>query len=267
MIRLYSMTSKLLNELNPDQQKAIIAIDGPVLILAGAGSGKTRVLTYKVAYLIFEKHIDPTNILMVTFTNKAAGEMKERIKKLVPGDMPLMGTFHSICAKILRSDGRHINIPINFTIYDEQDQLDVIKDIMKEADISTKDFKPHALLTTISEAKNELIGPLEYPQLARGHFQETVARVYLLYQKKLIESSALDFDDLLSKTVELFTKHPDILGKYQEQFQYILVDEYQDTNHAQYVLTTMLSKRHRNITVVGDASQSIYRFRGADFRN
>jgi len=261
------MTSKLLNELNPDQQKAIIAIDGPVLILAGAGSGKTRVLTYKVAYLIFEKHIDPTNILMVTFTNKAAGEMKERIKKLVPGDMPLMGTFHSICAKILRSDGRHINIPINFTIYDEQDQLDVIKDIMKEADISTKDFKPHALLTTISEAKNELIGPLEYPQLARGHFQETVARVYLLYQKKLIESSALDFDDLLSKTVELFTKHPDILGKYQEQFQYILVDEYQDTNHAQYVLTTMLSKRHRNITVVGDASQSIYRFRGADFRN
>ena len=261
------MTSKLLNELNPDQQKAIIAIDGPVLILAGAGSGKTRVLTYKVAYLIFEKHIDPTNILMVTFTNKAAGEMKERIKKLVPGDMPLMGTFHSICAKILRSDGRHINIPINFTIYDEQDQLDVIKDIMKEADISTKDFKPHALLTTISEAKNELIGPLEYPQLARGYFQETVARVYLLYQKKLIESSALDFDDLLSKTVELFTKHPDILGKYQEQFQYILVDEYQDTNHAQYVLTTMLSKRHRNITVVGDASQSIYRFRGADFRN
>ena len=261
------MTSKLLNELNPDQQKAIIAIDGPVLILAGAGSGKTRVLTYKVAYLIFEKHIDPTNILMVTFTNKAAGEMKERIKKLVPGDMPLMGTFHSICAKILRSDGRHINIPINFTIYDEQDQLDVIKDIMKEADISTKDFKPHALLTTISEAKNELIGPLEYPQLARGHFQETVARVYLLYQKKLIESSALDFDDLLSKTVELFTKHPDILGKYQEQFQYILVDEYQDTNHAQYILTTMLSKRHRNITVVADASQSIYRFRGADFRN
>ena len=261
------MTSKLLNELNPDQQKAIIAIDGPVLILAGAGSGKTRVLTYKVAYLIFEKHIDPTNILMVTFTNKAAGEMKERIKKLVPGDMPLMGTFHSICAKILRSDGRHINIPINFTIYDEQDQLDVIKDIMKEADISTKDFKPHALLTTISEAKNELIGPLEYPQLARGYFQETVARVYLLYQKKLIESSALDFDDLLSKTVELFTKHPDILGKYQEQFQYILVDEYQDTNHAQYILTTMLSKRHRNITVVGDASQSIYRFRGADFRN
>jgi DNA helicase-2/ATP-dependent DNA helicase PcrA len=261
------MGSTLLNKLNSDQQKAVVAIDGPVLILAGAGSGKTRVLTYKVAYLIFEKHIDPTRILMVTFTNKAAGEMKERIKKLISSDMPLMGTFHSICAKILRRDGKHIGIPVNFTIYDEGDQLDVIKEVMKEADISTKDFKPHAILTTISEAKNELIGPLEYPQFSRGYFQETVARVYLLYQKKLIENNALDFDDLLSKTVHLFEKHPDVLGAYQEQFLYILVDEYQDTNHAQYVLTTMLSKRHRNITVVGDASQSIYRFRGADFRN
>ena len=267
------MGSPLLNELNRDQQQAVIATDGPVLILAGAGSGKTRVLTYKVAYLIFEKHIDPTRILMVTFTNKAAGEMRDRIKKLLTEngqlitDLPLMGTFHAICAKILRRDGKHIGIPINFTIYDEQDQLDIVKEVMKEADISTKDFKPHAILTTISEAKNELIGPLEYPQFARGYFQETVARVYLLYQKKLIESSALDFDDLLAKTVELFTKHPDVLGAYQEQFLYLLVDEYQDTNHAQYMLTTMLSKRHRNITVVGDASQSIYRFRGADFRN
>jgi len=267
------MTSTLLNELNGDQQKAVIATDGPVLILAGAGSGKTRVLTYKVAYLIFEKHIDPSRILMVTFTNKAAGEMKERIRNLLTvngqlsTDFPLMGTFHSICAKILRQDGKHIGIPINFTIYDEQDQMDVIKEVMKEADISIKDFKPHAIATTISEAKNELIGPLEYPQFARGYFQETVARVYLLYQKKLLESSALDFDDLLSKTVELFIKHPEVLGSYQEQYMYILVDEYQDTNHAQYILTTMLSKRHRNITVVGDASQSIYRFRGADFRN
>jgi DNA helicase-2/ATP-dependent DNA helicase PcrA len=267
------MGSPLLNELNRDQQKAVIATDGPVLILAGAGSGKTRVLTYKVAYLIFEKHVDPTRILMVTFTNKAAGEMRDRIKKLLTEsgqlitDLPLMGTFHAICAKILRRDGKHMGIPINFTIYDGQDQLDIVKEVMKEADISTKDFKPHAILTTISEAKNELIGPLEYPQFARGYFQETVARVYLLYQKKLIESSALDFDDLLAKTVELFTKHPDVLGTYQEQFLYILVDEYQDTNHAQYMLTTMLSKRHRNITVVGDASQSIYRFRGADFRN
>lgn len=273
MIRLYSMGSPLLNELNRDQQQAVIATDGPVLILAGAGSGKTRVLTYKVAYLIFEKHVDPTRILMVTFTNKAAGEMRDRIKKLLTEngqlvtDLPLMGTFHAICAKILRRDGKHIGIPINFTIYDEQDQLDIVKEVMKEADISTKDFKPHAILTTISEAKNELIGPLEYPQFARGYFQETVARVYLLYQKKLIESSALDFDDLLSKTVELFTKHPDVLGTYQEQFLYLLVDEYQDTNHAQYMLTTQLSNRHRNITVVGDASQSIYRFRGADFRN
>ncbi len=273
MIRLYSMRSTLLNELNRDQQKAVVATDGPVLILAGAGSGKTRVLTYKVAYLMFEKHIDPTRILMVTFTNKAAGEMKKRIKNLLTVNcqlsigLPLMGTFHSICAKILRRDGKHIGIPVNFTIYDEQDQLDVVKEVMKEADISTKDFRPHAVLTTISEAKNELISPLEYPQFARGYFQETVARVYLLYQKKLIENSALDFDDLLTKTVDLFTKHPDVLGAYQEQFLYILIDEYQDTNHAQYVLTKLLAKRHRNITVVGDASQSIYRFRGADFRN
>lgn len=275
MIRLYSMRSTLLNELNRDQQKAVVATDGPVLILAGAGSGKTRVLTYKVAYLIFEKHIDPSRILMVTFTNKAAGEMKERIRNLltlpagrqVSTSLPLMGTFHSICAKILRREGIHIGIPINFTIYDEQDQLDVVKEVMKDKDISTKEFRPHAVLTTISEAKNELIGPLEYPQFARGYFQETVARVYLLYQKKLIENNALDFDDLLTKTVELFSKHPDILGTHQEQFPYILIDEYQDTNHAQYVLTKLLAKRHRNITVVGDASQSIYRFRGADFRN
>lgn len=273
MIRLYSMRSTLLNELNPDQQKAVIATTGPILILAGAGSGKTRVLTYKVAYLIFEHHIDPSRILMVTFTNKAAGEMKERIKLLLSENgmrktaMPVAGTFHSICSKILRHDGHHIGIPINFTIYDSQDQIDAIKDVMKEADISVKDFKPHAILATISEAKNELIGPLEYPQFARGYFQETVARVYLLYQKKLLESCALDFDDLLTKTVDLFQKHPDILGTYQEQFEYIVVDEYQDTNHAQYMITTMLSKRHRNITVVGDASQSIYKFRGADFRN
>jgi len=267
------MRSTLLNELNPDQQKAVIATTGPILILAGAGSGKTRVLTYKVAYLIFEHHIDPSRILMVTFTNKAAGEMKERIKLLLSENgmrktaMPVAGTFHSICSKILRHDGHHIGIPINFTIYDSQDQIDAIKDVMKEADISVKDFKPHAILATISEAKNELIGPLEYPQFARGYFQETVARVYLLYQKKLLESCALDFDDLLTKTVDLFQKHPDILGTYQEQFEYIVVDEYQDTNHAQYMITTMLSKRHRNITVVGDASQSIYKFRGADFRN
>ncbi len=263
------MGRDLLNELNVDQQKAIRATNGPILILAGAGSGKTRVLTYKVAYLILEKHIDPLSILMVTFTNKAAGEMKERIAHLLgkKTDLPFAGTFHSFCAKVLRTKGSAIGIPINFSIYDTQDQLDAIKDVMKEADISTKDFNPHAALNTISETKNELIGALEYPQYAHGYFQETVARVYLLYQKKLIENSALDFDDLLMKTVELFEKHPDILGAYQEQYKYLLIDEYQDTNHAQYALTKQLAKRYRNITIVGDASQSIYKFRGADFTN
>lgn len=263
------MGRDLLNELNTEQKKAVQSTDGPNLILAGAGSGKTRVLTVKVAYLMLEKHVDPSSILMVTFTNKAAGEMKERIITLLGGktELPFAGTFHSFCAKVLRSKGSAIGVPINFTIYDSQDQLDAVKDVMKEADISIKDFHPHSVLTTISEAKNELIGPLEYPQYAHGFFQETVARVYLLYQKKLIENSALDFDDLLMRTVELFTKHPDILGSYQEQYRYILVDEYQDTNHAQYALTKQLAKRYKNITIVGDASQSIYRFRGADFTN
>jgi len=263
------MGTDLLNELNSDQQKAVKATEGPVLILAGAGSGKTRVLTYKVAYLIDVKHIDPSSILMVTFTNKAAGEMKERITKLLGEkmDLPFAGTFHSFCAKVLRMKGKVLGIPINFTIYDSQDQLDAIKSVMKEANISVKEVNPHAALTTISEAKNELIGPLEYPQYARGFFQETVARIYLLYQKKLMENNALDFDDLLTKTVELFDKHPEILGSYQEQYRYILIDEYQDTNHAQYTITKQLAKRYRNITIVGDASQSIYRFRGADFTN
>lgn len=272
------MESDLLNELNPDQRRAVKTTDGPILILAGAGSGKTRVLTYKVAYLILEKHVDPSSILMVTFTNKAAGEMKERIIQLLHteqkastrtaiSDLPFAGTFHAFCAKILRRDGVLIQIPPHFTIYDSQDQLDAIKDVMKEADISTKDFHPQAVLSTISEAKNQLIPALEYPQFARGFFQETVARVYLLYQKKLLENAALDFDDLLMKTVQLFDTNPNVLGTYQEQYRYILIDEYQDTNRAQYVLARQLAKRHKNITVVGDASQSIYRFRGADFTN
>ncbi len=269
------MTSGLLNDLNPDQQKAVTHTDGPVLILAGAGSGKTRVLTYRVAYLISQKHISPHNILMVTFTNKAANEMKERIAKLLApnaspvthNDLPFAGTFHSLCVRILRIDGMHIGIPTNFLIYDEQDQLDAIKDIMKKLDISTKNFNPGAILHTISEAKNELIGASEYPQYARGYFQETVSRVYLEYQKLLKENEALDFDDLLMKTVVLFEKYPEILGKYQEKYHYVLVDEYQDTNKAQYILTKLLSGRYRNLCVVGDASQSIYRWRGADFRN
>lgn len=276
MLRLYSMTQEILNALNPEQQAAVVQTDGPVLILAGAGSGKTRVLTYKVAYLIAKKHVPANQILMVTFTNKAANEMKTRIRKLLTDtvptqakrqELPYAGTFHSLCARILRENGKHIGIPPEFVIYDEQDQLDAVREIMKRLDISTKNFSPTSILHTISQAKNELIGPTEYPQYARGHFQETVAGVYLEYQKFLKANVALDFDDLLSMTVALFEKTPDILGMYQERYHYVLVDEYQDTNRAQYVLTKLLVGRYRNICVVGDASQSIYRWRGADFRN
>ncbi len=268
MVLLYVMSETLLNDLNRDQQTAVKKTEGPILILAGAGSGKTRVLTYRAAYLIRVSHIAPHNILMLTFTNKAANEMKERIKKLLgSSSLPFAGTFHSLCVQILRIDGKHIGIPDDFIIYDEQDQLDAIKDIMKRLDISSKNFNPGAVLHTISEAKNELISATEYPQYARGYFQETVATVYREYQKLLSQNHALDFDDLLDRTVELFLKHKDIAGKYQEKYHYILIDEYQDTNKAQYVISKLLSARYRNICVVGDASQSIYRWRGADFRN
>lgn len=262
------MDTSLLNDLNPEQQQAVTHTDGPVLILAGAGSGKTRVLTYRVAYLMSEKHVPGTDILMVTFTNKAANEMKERIRKLLTtSGLPYAGTFHSLCAKILRVDGHHIGIGPDFLIYDDQDQQDAIKEVIKQLDLSVKSFSPTSVLHTISQAKNELIGPTEYPQYARGHFQETVARIYIAYQNLLRQNQALDFDDLLFFTVSLFEKHPGVLGSYQERFRYVLVDEYQDTNRAQYVLTKFLTARYRNLCVVGDASQSIYRWRGADFRN
>ncbi len=267
------MSDSLLNQLNSQQQAAVIQTEGPVLILAGAGSGKTRVLTYRVAYLIAQKHIPPERILMVTFTNKAANEMKERIKKLLAvasdgkSSLPFAGTFHSFAVRLLRIEGAHVGIPANFVIYDEQDSIDAIKNIMKNLDISIKNFSPRAILATISQAKNELITALEYPQYARGYFQETVARIYIGYQKLLKENVALDFDDLLMYSVQLFSLNPQILGKYQEKYRYVLVDEYQDTNKAQYTLTQQLTGRYRNLCVVGDASQSIYRWRGADFRN
>lgn len=262
------MPDELLKDLNPDQQKAVLNTQGPMIILAGAGSGKTRVLTYKVIYLIEEKAVDPSNILMVTFTNKAANEMKERIAKLSKSaNKPTIGTFHSICARILRIQGKHIGFSERFTIYDSQDSLDAIKQAMKRANISTKDFKPHSVRTTISQAKNQLITDLEYLNLARGYFQENVAKIYPFYQRILKENNALDFDDLILKTIELFQKNPEVLQKYQSQFKYILVDEYQDTNQAQYILTKLLSKKWQNICVVGDFSQSIYSFRGANFQN
>ena len=273
-IKIFLPMQDILAELNPQQQKSVTYGDGPLLILAGAGSGKTRALTYRAAYLILERGIKPENILLLTFTNKAAGEMKSRIKQLLssPSEAlreggPYAGTFHSFCARILRIEGEILDIPKSFAIYDESDQLDLIKQILKKLDLSAKDYKPNSILTTISEAKNELVSELEYPQLAATPWQKTAARIYLDYQQQLFNCSALDFDDLLFKTVVLFRKFPEILGKYQNKYQYILIDEYQDTNHAQYVLTKMLASRYQNLTVVGDASQSIYAWRGANLRN
>lgn len=262
------MDNLILKDLNEEQRNAVLATDGPMIILAGAGSGKTRVLTYKVIYLIKEKKIDPGNILMVTFTNKAANEMKQRIEKLSGNtDKPSVGTFHSLCARILRIEGKNIGFSEKFTIYDTQDSVDAIKQAMERANISVKDFKPSSVLSTISQAKNQLISDLEYLNLARGYFQESVAKVYPYYQRILKENNAVDFDDLLSRTLELFDKNPQILEKYQDKFRYIMVDEYQDTNQAQYILTKKLSKKWQNICVVGDFSQSIYSFRGANFQN
>ncbi|MBI2338359.1 UvrD-helicase domain-containing protein, partial [Candidatus Daviesbacteria bacterium] len=267
------MPNSLLDDLNPQQQEAVKAIEGPCLILAGAGSGKTRVLTYRVAYLISQKGIPPENICVLTFTNKAAGEMVERIKKLLLTTnyqlptTPIMGTFHSFCAKILRREGKVLGLPPGFAIYDEGDALDAVKEAMENLNIPVKKVSPYAVRSTISGAKNELISSLEYPQYARGFFQETVAKIYLEYQKILEKNYALDFDDLLLYVIKLFKTDPAILVRYQIQFRYILIDEYQDTNPAQYLISKYLANRHKNICVVGDASQSIYSFRGADFRN
>jgi DNA helicase-2/ATP-dependent DNA helicase PcrA len=262
------MEHNLLNNLNVQQQKAVKETDGPIIILAGAGSGKTRVLTYKVVYLIRELHIPPDHILMVTFTNKAANEMKERLEKFFTNiSKPVIATFHSLCAKILRIDGKYIGLSSNFLIYDSEDQLDLIKQAMNFLSISQKEYKPSAILSMISQAKNELLTPSEYANIVKGHFQETASLIYRTYQRLLAESDAVDFDDLILQTLSLFKKNPDILKKYQKKFQYILVDEYQDTNKAQYMLTKFLSLQWKNICVVGDFSQSIYSWRGADFKN
>ncbi len=266
------MPSSLLDDLNPQQQQAVKSTEGPNLILAGAGSGKTRVLTYRVAYLIQEKKIPPENILTLTFTNKAAGEMMERIMRLISHmsqmeAKPIMGTFHSFCARILRREGQVLGLPPGFAIYDEGDALDAIKEAMGNLNIATQKTSPHAVRSTISGAKNELISALEYPQYARGYFQEIVAKIYLEYQKILERNHALDFDDLLLYTIKLFQTDPAVLTRYQIQFRYILIDEYQDTNPAQYLISKYLANRHKNICVVGDASQSIYSFRSADYRN
>ncbi len=267
------MKDTLLDGLNPVQRQAVTFGTGPMLVLAGAGSGKTKLLTHRVAYLV-EKGIHPTNICAVTFTNKAANEMKERILKLLKSlkaetskAQPQIGTFHATCARILRKHSHLLSFPHNFLIYDQTDQQAIIKEALKKLNISVKDYNPHAILTTISSAKNELINEHQYQDFVQGPFQEKVAAVYPLYQKLLRKNNAMDFDDLQNFTVELFQKNPNVLNFYQELFQYILVDEYQDTNHVQYLLTKMLVGKQQNINVVGDCSQSIYAFRGANLRN
>jgi len=258
-----------MKELNPPQREAATHKDGPLLILAGAGSGKTRVLTYRIAYLIAAFKIPPKNIMAVTFTNKAAEEMKNRVEKLLGKiSSPVwISTFHSLCSRILRWEAKTLGYRTNFTIYDEDDQLSLIKKCMEQLDISTKKFSPQAILSRISGSKNELVDWKDYDVYAKDFFEKNVLRVYQLYQEKLEEFSAFDFDDLIMKTVEIFDRFPEVLGKYQRRFKYILVDEYQDTNHAQYVLVKHLSSASRNLCVVGDDDQSIYGWRGADLNN
>ncbi len=265
----------ILSYLNAKQKEAVFHIEGPALVLSGPGSGKTRIITHRIAYLIKEKGTTPEEILAVTFTNKAANEMKERVAKLLSLrstdhrlENPLIGTFHSLGAKILREDGGYLGLGKGFVIFDEDDSLALIKEVTRQLNIDPKRFSPGSIKGAIESAKNELIGVREYSNLAQGFFQqEIVARVYNLYQKGLEEHNAADFEDLLMKVVILFEKYPEILKKYQTRWQFILVDEYQDTNHAQYIFSKLLATNHHNIFVVGDASQAIYGWRGADFRN
>jgi len=268
--------SNIIDQLNDKQKEAVLTLDGPLLVVAGPGSGKTKVLTHRIAYLI-QQGVAPQNILAVTFTNKAANEMKERVQKLLarnrfakpgtPAHLPTLGTFHSVCARLLRSEASFIGFKKDFVIFDDKDSLALIKKVMNELEISDDQFNPQSIQNTISSAKNELIGPEFFSQNAQGYFQEVVAKVFGAYQTKLKKANAMDFDDLLSKTVELFSSHREILENYQNKFKYILVDEYQDTNHSQYVLINLLAQKYRNICAVGDFDQSIYSFRGADFRN
>jgi len=261
--------AKILKSLNNVQQEAVLWTEGPILILAGAGSGKTRVLTHKIAYLLEINQIKPWKILSMTFTNKAAGEMKERIQQLTQqtSDSLWMGTFHSIFARILRRECEQIGYKPNFSIYDSSDQLQLIKTVMTELNIQPKKVIPKAVRSNISRAKNQMISPEQYANSTETIFEEQVGLIYPIYQQRLRQANAMDFDDLLWKPIELFGSFPNVLEKYQERFQYILVDEYQDTNRAQYLIVKMLSNKHRNISVVGDDDQSIYHWRGADIRN
>ena len=263
----------LTDGLNDEQARAVTHGDGPLLILAGAGSGKTKTLTHRIAYLIGELKVFPSRILAVTFTNKAAKEMRQRLAKLLDEEaenrqfMPWMGTFHSICVRILRMDGASIGLDKRFLIYDTDDQVSLMKQIMKARGLTDKDIKPRAVLSVISNAKNEMRSAEDFSMSARGPREQKIAELFFAYEKALKEAAALDFDDLLTKTVELLQNSSEIRQKWQRQFEYILIDEYQDTNAAQYALIKLLVNERRNLCVVGDDAQSIYSFRGADYTN
>lgn len=282
----------LLVDLNEKQREAVTATEGPVLVVAGAGSGKTRALTHRIVYLIQERNVRPWNILAVTFTNKAAGEMRERVIRMLGiknenggaegtpqntaqsaaqatalGHLPTIGTFHSLCVQILRKHIHLLDFENKFTIYDATDQVILMKHVLEDLKLNEKEMNPRAILSHISMAKNRLVGPKEFERMTGSYFEEKVARLYHLYQDRLKKNNALDFDDLLMKTVELFKKEPTVLDQYQERFRYIHVDEYQDTNHAQYLLTKMLAAKYQNLCVIGDHDQSIYSWRGATIQN
>lgn len=271
----------LLNDLNSEQQKAVLQTEGPVLVLAGAGSGKTKALTHRIAYLVEEKKVSPYDILAVTFTNKAAQEMSNRVGHLLEkkqetrnnnqtgnkARLPWLGTFHSICVKILRREAHNLGYERSFTVYDSQDSLSVIKRIMRELNIDPKNYAPRSIQYFISGAKNELIDAKEYKTYINSPFETMTSKVYDKYERYLKDANGMDFDDLLMLCVKLFEGNPQILAAYQQRFKYILIDEYQDTNQAQYIWAKMLAAKHKNIMVVGDDYQAIYSWRGANFRN
>lgn len=267
--------NNILENLNDKQVAAVTHFTGPLLVIAGAGSGKTRALTHRIAWLIEKNGVKPWNVLAVTFTNKAANEMKTRIAQLLSVDLegnynnsiPSVGTFHSICVRILRKHIQLLDFENSFGIYDMTDQQILVKRVIEDMNLDIKRVNPKAVLAHISNAKNQLIGPEEYKSYANDYFSEKVAEIYPLYQKALMQSSALDFDDIIMKTVELFQRFPDVLDQYQEKFKFISVDEYQDTNKAQYVLIKLLAEKYQNICVIGDVDQSIYSWRGATIKN
>jgi DNA helicase-2/ATP-dependent DNA helicase PcrA len=265
-----SVTSPLLGGLNDIQREAVLHTEGPVLIVAGAGSGKTRALTHRIAFLVRERNVAPGQILAITFTNKAAREMRDRVERLVgsgaAGGMWLL-TFHSMCARLLRREHQHLGIPSAFTIYDDGDTERLISGIVRDLDIDPKRFPPKAMAAAIGRAKDQVIDADAFTEMASNFYEEMIAKVYRAYETRKKEAGALDFDDLITETVRLFRDHPDVLRHYQERFRYLLVDEYQDTSRAQYELVNKLAERYRNVCVVGDADQGVYSWRGATIQN